>query len=110
MTFTCFICNITTESPVQEDCPQRPWHPYVHGHSWKNNDEKLWYITVPGSGTKREHKSGYSYGVTEAEAWSNFCYLYGANPKDFKHSYRREITDLQQVIWKLKPENNVVYA
>jgi hypothetical protein len=112
MTYTCFICDVTVEAPVEEECPQRGWSPYTNlrVHSWQNNDERLWYISVSGAGNKRQYVSGYSYGVTEGEAWSNFCYLYGANPRDYKHSYRKEITDLQQVIWKLKPENNIAYA
>lgn len=113
MTYTCFICDLTVEAPEEAgDCSRATWNPYRGAaHSWMNNDEKLYYISICGSGKERKHVSGYSYGTNAGEAWTNFCYLEGRDPKD-KRRYDSitKITNLQQVIWRLKPENNIAYA
>ena len=112
MTFICNICSLEAEVPdYNETCPERPWHPYVHGHDWYSTEDKLYRISVSG-GTKynKDYQSGFCYGANPTEAWSNFCRLWQVNPRAFKNAYIYELKEIKDVIWYLKPEHNVVYA
>jgi hypothetical protein len=101
------------EAPALDQCPKANWSPYGgQRHSWKNNDEKLWRVMVTG-GTKYNKgdcKEGFTYGVDRSGAWATFCLHYEINPRAIKNAYITELKDLQEVIWYLKPENNVAYA